>query len=123
MKHTDFHKLHKQLDEKAREELTAAVKAHGNEFIFIHFDENGESDEDETEKAPIIMASTKHMDSYIDFYVSRVTVGDGNYLAIYGFPKDGWDDEHELDSIAHGHLEFIIDNIPETEEVKDVTIP
>lgn len=34
-----------------------------------------------------------------------------------------WDDEQELTSIAHGQLEFVIDEIPETDEVQDVTIP
>ncbi len=39
-------------------------------------------------------------------------------------PKEGWvDDEQELTSIAHGQLEFVIDEIPETDEVQDVTIP
>ncbi len=30
--------------------------------------------------------------------------------------------EDELTSVAHGHLEYIIDLIPETEDVQDVTI-
>ncbi|WP_205523915.1 hypothetical protein [Heminiphilus faecis] len=33
------------------------------------------------------------------------------------------DDEQELTSIAHGQLEYVIDLIPETDEVQDVTIP
>lgn len=123
MKHTDFYTLHKRLDEQAQEELTAAVKAHGGEYIFIHFDEDGDYDEDERNNAPIIMVSTYGMDTYEDFYISRVELEDDKYLHIYGWPKEGWGEELELDGFAHGHLEYIIDQIPETDEIQDVTIP
>ncbi|MDE6019224.1 MAG: hypothetical protein K2G85_10490 [Muribaculaceae bacterium] len=122
MKHTDFYSLHKKLDDQAEKELVAAIKAHGNEYIFIHTDEDDEYIPEEKNEAPIILASTKHMESYEDFYITRVVLDEEDYLSVYGFTKDGWEDEHELDSIAHGHLEYIIDHIPETDKVQDVTI-
>lgn len=121
MKHTDFYALHKKLDELAAQELKAAIQAHGNEYVFIHVDEetgevNGQ------DNAPIILASTDWMYEFEDFYVTRVTLEEGKYLVIYGYTKEEWFDEYELTSIAHGHLEYIIDHIPETEAIKDVTI-
>ncbi len=121
MRHTDFYSLHKKLDEQAREELIAAIRAHGGEYTFIHFDEDGEYDDQERNEAPIIMAGTHSMDNYEDFYISRVELQDDKYLNVYGFPKEGWADEMELDCFAHGHLEYIIDEIPETDSVKSVT--
>lgn len=127
MKHTDFYNQYKHLDDCTREELKAAIKAHGNDYVFIHTDEDDGDDEnisEEKNNAPIIAASTKWMDTYEDFYISRVAIEEFGCLAIYGFPKEGWaDDEQELTSIAHGQLEYVIDLIPETDEVQDVTIP
>ena len=68
------------------------------------------------------MAGTRGMDTYEDFYISRVELEDDQYLNIYGWPKEGWTDELQLDDFAHGHLEYIIDQIPETDTVQDVTI-
>ena len=68
------------------------------------------------------MASTYGMDTYEDFYISRVELQDNKYLNIYGWHKDGLAEEFELDGFAHGQLEYIIDQIPETEAVQDVTI-
>lgn len=120
MKHTDFYNLHKKLDELAREELIDAVRAHGCEYTFIHFDENGDYDIKERDRAPIIMAGTYSMDNYEDFYISRVKLHDDCSLRIYGWLKEGWAYEIELDCIATGHWEYIIDEIPETEDVHDV---
>ena len=116
MKHTDFYSLHKQLDERAEKELISAVQAHGEEFIFVR--ENYVCEY----CPPIIMASTKYMENYEDFYVSRVKIDENGHCIIYGFLKGGCDeDEQELESIAHGQIEYIIDMIPETETVSDVS--
>lgn len=120
MKHTDLHNEYKKLDAIESRELIAAVKAHGNEYIFVHFDDDGDYDTDERNNAPIIAASTKWMDAYEDFYISRVKVEDDCYT-IYGWQKESCADEIEIDSVAHGHLGYIIDCIPETDSVTDVT--
>lgn len=122
MKHTDFYSLHKKLDEQAKEELVAAVKAHGNEYVFIHFDEDGDYDFEELNNAPIVAASAKYMDGYEDFFISRIEVDEDGYYVLYGWPKDECPDEVEIDSVAHGHLEYVINCISETEEVKSVSI-
>lgn len=40
MKHTDFYNQYKYLDACTEDELKAAVKAHGNEYVFIHTDDD-----------------------------------------------------------------------------------
>jgi len=128
MKHTELYQAYKNLDELERRELIAAVKAHGGEYIFIHMNEEEDEvkNEDEVENAPVILASRKYEDSYSDYRVSRVSVevsDDVEFLHIFGWPTDpNWPDEDEIDFIAHGHVGYIIDCIPETDEVKDVTI-
>lgn len=120
MKHTELYNEYKKLDELERQELIAAVKAHGGEYVFIHIDEDGDYDSEEQNNAPIVAASTRYMDAYEDFYISRVEVKDG-HLNIYGWSKEGWADEDEIDSVAHGHLGYITDMIDETETIKDVS--
>ncbi len=124
MKHTDFFKKYQQLDEQVRAELSAAIKAHGGEYIFIHTeDEDEDSISTEKTSAPVICASTKWLGGFEDFYVTSLSFDKNNQLRIYGFPTEGYvDEEQELTEIAHGHLEYIIDLIPETDEVQDVTI-
>ena len=120
MKHTDFYSLYKKLDQQLEDELIAAVKAHGGKYIFIHTDEDGELDIEEQENAPVITASCKYMSGYADFSVSRVEVDEHGFCSVYGCLLDGDNYEWELDSISHGHLEYIIDEIPETDSVKSV---
>lgn len=119
MKHTDLYNEYKKLDAIEREELIAAVKAHGGEYVFI-----SEDDEDWSAKDyPIVIASFKYSDEQADYNVSRVTVNDKGYLTIFGFRKDcdAPGDEDELYYIEFGHIGNITDYIPETETVKDVS--
>lgn len=122
MNHTDFYTLHRELDERAKQELIAAVRAHGGEYVFAEPDEYEEFDAEDLYKCPVIMAATRWMEGYEDFYIVRVEFLEKEGLCIYGVPKERWDEELELDSFVHGHLEYIIDEIPETEEVKSVAI-
>ena len=129
MKGTDFYQLYKQLEACEKEELTAAVKAHGGEYIFFDCDSENANDEwfegEYDDICPIILASLKYDDSFSDFYVTRITLEDGKWLTIYGFRKEfGWpSDERELDMFAYGQIHYITETIPETDDVKDVTMP
>lgn len=122
MKHTDLYDEYKKLDAIEREELIAAINAHGGEYIFIHRDNEDGYDFKDLPYAPIVAASTCYMSVYEDFYISRVIVEEGKHLAIYGFLNDGYlDNEEEIESVALGHLSCITDIINETETVKDVS--
>lgn len=117
MKHTDLYRKYKELETIERRELRRAVLAHGGEFKFA----NEEGEEKEGLQMPIVSACPKHWDNMGDFYVTRIVVN-GAYLFIYGRSIDSPYIEMLLDDIALGHIDYIIDEIPETEEVKDVTI-
>lgn len=123
MKHTELYNEYKKLDELERQELKAAVKAHGGEYIFVHVDENGNYDDDELlYDAPIVSAATSSMPEYADFYISSVSVDKNGHLSIYGLLKEYAWDEVELEDIAHAQLGFITDLIPSTPDVFDVSI-
>lgn len=121
MKHTDLYGEYRKLDEIEIAELILAVEAHGNEYTFIHFDDDGNYDVEEWDNAPLISASYGWMETYEDFYISRVKVDKGFYT-LYGFPKEGCVDEIKIDSVVHGHLGYVIDYIPETDDVKEVSV-
>lgn len=120
MKHTELYNEYKKLDKLERQELIAAVKAHGGEYVFI--DEDNEDWYDD-EDVPIVRACFSYSDGQTYYYVSRVAVDDKGYLAIYGFNREyGYlSDERELHDIEAGHIGAIIDCIPATETVKDVS--
>lgn len=116
MRHTDFYKQYKEIEAREREELKKAVLAHGGEFRFLT--EDGEAIDGV--QAPIVMAGDRHWDSNCDCVITRVVVNDG-FLEIYGYDKEYGDNEIWLDDVELGHLNFIIDEIPETDEIQDVT--
>lgn len=126
MKHSNFTAQFKQLEDKLYEELYWAVKAHSGVYTFIRLDEDGNViDEDEEENAPRVIGSVGWWDESRGIVVSRIEVDDSDhYIRFYGWPTDpGWScDERRIDDIEIRDLDFIIDCIPETDEVSDVTL-
>lgn len=126
MQHTNLYSAYRELDETLERELIAAIKAHGGEYVFIHLheDDEDEIDDEEKDEAPVVLAARKWCDDYQDYRVSRVAVDSNNgvdHLIVFGWPTDpDWPDEDQISDFAHGHLEPILDAIPETEEVKSV---
>lgn len=116
MKHTDFYSKYREIEAQEREELKKAVLAHGGEFRFQTEDGEGI----EGVQTPIIMAGDSHWEANCDCYITRVAVNNG-FLEIYGYDKEYGDGEILLDDVEFGHLSYIIDEIPETDEVCDVT--
>lgn len=102
------------------EEIGRAVKAHGG--VVTLYDDSD----------PVhakVMASARHCDCWEEFYVTRVEVaGDGD-VTIYGFNEnEDYDPEcgywgAELEYLSVNELDYLLDHIPETDEVKDVTTP
>lgn len=117
MRHSDFYRQYKAIEALEREELKKAVLAHGGEFRFQT--EDGD-DIEGVQQVPIVMAGDSHWECNCDCYITRVAVVDG-YLEIYGYDKEYGDKEMRLDDVEFGHLQYIIDEIPETDEVHDVT--
>lgn len=117
MKHTDLYDKYKKLDAIEREELKQAVLAHGGEFRF----ETEEGEPVEGVQSPIVIAGERHWESYCECIVSRVVVRN-DYLEIYGYAKE-WRDGEILLDVEIGNIGYIIDEISETDEVHDVSIP
>ena len=110
MKHTDFHSIIRKIKEQERKELINAVIAHGGFYNW----------EDEEEK-PVITANVKYWESPIDVCITHVYIIDGS-LRIYGEDKE-FGTPVEIDSYDAfaGHISYIIDMIPETESIKEVS--
>lgn len=122
MKHLDLWNAYKELDNFEKEQLRAAVMAHGGKYVFLDVEKDYEEAGEEEPSMPCIMAGKKYSDAYEDYYVTQVVVEDGEHLILYGYPKEGYrSDEYVIDDVAHGGYGWIIDEIPETETVKDVS--
>lgn len=108
MKHSNLYPQYKELEAQERRELIAAVKAYGDEYLFV----NG----------PIVLGSRKHDDCCQDFVVSRVKIVDDR-LEIYGFENScgSIDDEALITHIEFSHIGFITDCIAPTVAIKDVS--
>ena len=115
MKHTDFYSQLENIKSLEIQELTAAVKAHGGKVTFQY---NMEPDDN----APILIFNPE---GPVEVIVKTVTVEDGR-LRVFGNDKnDCYADEQEeffIEYALPGQLSFIIDAIPETDNVNDVTI-
>lgn len=123
MKHSNFYQLYKNVQALERKELIAAVKAHGGIYEFAKEDE--ESGDIDTDSCPIVNGNTRHMESPADFYITKVEVETtqyGEYLVVYGMEKE---DPYEVKTIQveSGNLHYIIDEIPATDQVVDVSMP
>lgn len=124
MKHSDFYTKYSLLEEQERYELAMAVQAHGGQYTFV--DCNSEDaidkwyDREDYDDIPIVYGLKKYSEED-SFYVSRVEINGG--VRIYGFSTCGDPcDEESITKLAYGNLSSIIDFIPETENVKDVSV-
>lgn len=107
-------------------ELVAAIKANNTNVIELApKDEDGDYDTNPPDKfVPLICGWTKFSEGPEDWYVVRVELEEseyGDYVTIYGIAKDGWNEPMPI-TVEHGHMEYIIDAIPETNEVKNVSM-
>lgn len=115
MKHTDLYNQYRALEEMERRELRAAVEAHGGEYVFCT-----EDDAINEMEVPIVANESWFGGQINNCIVTRVTIADG-YLDIMGTMVGCPFDEFPLTSIVTSHLGGIIDFIPETDEVQDVS--
>ena len=119
MKHTNLYDKIKEISRQEIAELIAAVNAHGGKFQWsIGDDENG----DEGIERPIIAINPDNCcPNPTDVEVISVHVNSGK-LELTGVDKN---DRNEIsftpEEVFVGHLSFIIDYIPETETVSDVS--
>lgn len=129
MKCTDYNKLYQKIEALEYQELAAAVKAHGGEYIFFDCSQEDVeevwSDLDNHDDLPQITGGNKWSDCNSDFYITRVKVDKYGSPVIYGFRAEYGcpEDEDVLSYIEYSYIGCITELIPETDEVTDVSIP
>lgn len=115
MKHSDYQVKIDEIKTLECCELKRAVSAHGGSY---------EWSEENSGCPPIIAINPNNSaPEPQDVEITKVAVID-NCLEISGIDKrTGEPIEFDIDDIFPGHLSFIIDYIPETDEVYDVSQP
>lgn len=112
MKHTDFHKAFKMLEDASRKELAEALKAIGGTFI------------PGKDNRIVIVGCFKHCCNAEDILLTKVEL-DGDTIQIYGKPIECPEMEEEQipeHYLEFGYMEWIIDAIPETSHCSDVRL-
>ncbi len=124
MKHTDYYKQAREIKEKSIRELAAALKAHGGSYTWKNPD--ADNDDDEIEESDNIPCIGFNLDSGpVDVIVYQASVNEDGGVTIVGRYNDDSGDIAEFDPYDAfvAHLDFLMDEIPETEEVSDVSLP
>lgn len=119
MKHTDYYSQAQAIKQKSIEELAAALKAHGGTYTWK--DPENEEDE-EADEGPCIGFN---LDSGpVDVRVYQAKVDEQGFITIIGRYNDDSNDMAEFDpkDAFVAHIDFLLDEIPETAEVSDVTL-
>lgn len=118
MKHTDFYNIIQDIKHKEQQELKKALEAHGGSYSWWDEDKEGFIDGE----YPIIAANICGcLPGPIDLEVMKVYV-ENNYLTIIGQNKETGEtiEIDPYDAFA-GHISYVIELIPATESVDDVT--
>lgn len=120
MKHTDYYRQAREIKSKSIQELATALKAHGGTYTWR--DPEGEDDGDKDDLPCIGF----NLDSGpVDVIVYQASVDDDGYVTITGrYNDDSGDiDEFDPEDAFVAHIDFLLDMIPETEDIHDVSLP
>lgn len=118
MKCTDAWSIAKTLHIHMEKELKAALDAHGGEFSWY-----SEEDEEYAENAPVIMCNNRYAGP-VDVKVRSAYVGSYGNVLIEAAVLDCNDGiTIEFDDVVVSHIQYIIESIPVTDNVTDVSIP
>ena len=118
MKHTDFYNKVKEIKRQEQRELKEALKAHGGRYSWYN-----EDYEEFVEEYPCIAVNANTaFPNPTDIDIRAVSVDKDGKLWFEGEDKE-WGNEVNFcaDDVFAGHLGYIIDLIPETDAVNDVT--
>lgn len=120
MKCTNFYKLYEDVKRKELAELFLALKAHGGSFEFSE-----ENCKKYNTHPPCIDGAGRNGRNEGTFRVTRVVLEGGVSISVYGISEESSDAEEEeewIETLVRGAYHDIIELIPPTEEVQDVTI-
>lgn len=99
-------------------ELKAALDAHGGEFSWY-----SEEDEEYADNAPIVICNNRYAGP-VDVKVRSAYVSSYGSVFIEAATVDCDDDiTIEFDDIVVSNIQYIIESIPVTDAVSDVSIP
>lgn len=117
MKHTDFYTLVQDIKRKEQEELCKALEAHGGSYSWVN------SEGDYITDYPIIAVNVDGIcPNPTDVNIHSVYVDNGCLNFVGEDKESGEPIDFKACNVFAGHLSYIIDYIPETDTVKDVTI-
>ena len=118
MKCTDAWSIAKMLRDHMEKELKAALAARGGKFSWY-----SEEDEEYAENVPTVMCNNRYAGP-VDVKVRSVYIDSHGYVMIEAATND-YNDEItiEFDDIVASHIQYIIESIPVTDAVTDVSIP
>lgn len=125
MKHTDFYSQAQAIKTKSIQELAAALKAHGGTYTWRNPEPDDDEENEDDDDLPCIAFNLDYAGPQ-DVIVLQASVSDEGHVSIIGRPKDGYDDdtqEYDPYEAFASHIEFLIDMIPETDKVHDVSLP
>lgn len=115
MKHTNFNAKANEVKYQEQEELQRAVTAHGGIYEW-------NTEKDNSLPVIAINADTSYPKPQ-DVKVNKVAITN-NHLEISGVAiEDNYPVKFTVDDVFAGHLSFVIDYIPETKEISDVSLP
>lgn len=122
MKCTDTWSIMRMLHAHMGKELKAALAAHGGEFSWYSEDEEG-CDERYADNVPIVMCNHKYVGS-VNVKIRKACINSYGYVRVTA-ATDDYDDviDIELSDIVANHIQFIIESIPVTDAVSDVSVP
>jgi len=130
MKCSNFYKMVHEIKAREQSELSAALHAHGGSYDFYHRCDEVEDADTDDEDYDDLLDECPHIacnpDNYypepMDVIVLSVTVDKCGIFEFDCIGKRNHDHQSvEADDIFPGQIDFIIDAIPETDKVKDVT--
>lgn len=131
MKHTDISSELSKLQFKEQNELIAALKAHDNVYTWLDLDDQTEVDYDDYEnyeagdlQLPCVTVLPKYDGRSYELVVCEAFTNDKGEILLTGFEADSSDldvIDCEGSEVMLGHLGLIIDMIPETPDIKDVS--
>lgn len=119
MKCTDAWLFERALRNHMVAELRQAIEAHGGSYSWY-----SEEEEEFVQDPPIVMCNRDWGGGPADVKVRRVWIDDSGYMSIEAEENEFGDEvDISLDDVVAFHIAYIIEAIPVTEGVSDVTIP
>lgn len=118
MKHTDFYNQIEAIKRKEQRELIEALKAHGGSYSWY----NEDIQEFESEYPCVAVNLNGINPNPMDVDIRSISINKYDDLCFKGEDKE-WGNEVRFfaDDVFAGHIAYIIDMIPETDTVNDVT--